>query len=508
RGYRFARRAFLRSVGGALGLRTILGNLEAAAQQVPSPPRLLVVHHPVGTVRPDWEPKGTGTTYTTSRLLKPFEDANLRANMAVIYGLSNEGIGGPGGVGHQKGQVIMMTGTATKFVRAGELIDQDTPADGPSFDQILLKNVKALQTPKGYVNAIADNRVDYNPETSTRCLSYDYATRPVQATAANGVENIPLFPELSPLQLYISLFGSMAPGGAAGMSNDQLIRALKERRSVLDYSLRELARIKTLAPASDASKIQLHTDAIRKIETQLSAQIANGTVTTTTCGSTPPPDVVGGKYDGGNHRDYDNPTATASDETVHAQVGKLHLGVIKSAFVCDLVRVATFQWSPGVNHIAFKGLYPGEPNSIYMHHPLSHRINSADTRAAVANRKPEVEFLSKVDEFYATQTASIVADFKATTDGVGGALLDNTILPYVTEVAACGHEYYPLPAILFGGQKLGIKGGQYQYLDRRPHNDLWLTVAKALGLTPEALKSEKFMQDAKNATGPITQVVA
>ena len=64
-----------------------------------------------------------------------------------------------------------------------------------------------------------------------------------------------------------------------------------------------------------------------------------------------------------------------------------------------------------------------------------------------------------------------------------------------------------MPALLFGGQKLGMIGGQYWYLDKRPHNDLWLTVAQALGLTTDALKTEKFMQDAKSFTGPITQVL-
>ncbi len=507
-GYRFARRSFLYSIGGAVGLETLLRNLHASAQAAPSPPRLLVIHHPVGTVRADFVPTGSGTSYTASRLILPFETANLRPNMATFYGLSMASIPGPGGEGHQKGQVIMTTGTATKFVRSGELIAQDTPADGPSFDQIFLKNAKALQTNKGYVNAIADDRVDYNPETSTRCLSYDYATRPVAATTSGGVENIPLFPELSPLQLYGSIFGSMMPGGATTGNTAQLLRAVKERRSVLDYSLRELARLKTLAPASESAKIDLHTEAIRKIENQLTTQIAGGTVAMPGCVATPPPNVVGGMYDGGNHRDYANPTATSSDEILHAQVGKLHAGVIKSAFVCDLVRVATFQWSPGVNHIAFQGYYPGEASTIYMHHPLSHRVSSADTTASVATRKPEVEFLSRVEEFYNTQTAAIIADFKATTDALGGSLLDTTLIPYVTEVAACGHEYYPMPAMLFGGQKLGVKGGQYWNMDKRPYNDFWLTVAQALGLTADALKTEKFMQDTKSVTGPFTQVFA
>src|SRR6185369_9180274 len=111
--YRFARRAFLGSLGaGAVGLKTLLRNLEVAAATGTSPPRLLIGNYPVGTVRPDFEPQGTGTTYKTSRLLQPFETAGLRDDMLVLYGLSTESIRGPGGVGHQKGMVMMATGTA------------------------------------------------------------------------------------------------------------------------------------------------------------------------------------------------------------------------------------------------------------------------------------------------------------------------------------------------------------------------------------------------------------
>jgi hypothetical protein len=187
-------------------------------------------------------------------------------------------------------------------------------------------------------------------------------------------------------------------------------------------------------------------------------------------------------------------------------VGLLHAGLIKAAFMCDLTRVATFQWSPGVNHIAFKGLYPGQPNAIYMHHPLSHRIATADT-LVTSGRRPEVDFLTSVEEWYNVRWARIVADFKTTADMFGNSLLDTTVIPYVTEVAACGHEYYPLPSIIFGGRKLGLQSGQYQFLDRRPHNDMWLTIAKAFGLTTDALKAEKFMQDKTTYTGAIAGLV-
>jgi Protein of unknown function (DUF1552) len=327
--------------------------------------------------------------------------------------------------------------------------------------------------------------------------------RPVEAVGGGGKENIPLLPELSPLQLYLGTFGGLMPGGMVGANPEELTRALKEHKSVLDYSLRELSRLKQLAPAAESAKIDFHADVVRKIEMQLSHQLAQGGAAAAACTAQMPPNLAGGKYDGGIHRDYDNPTATTSDEVVHEQVGQLHAGLLKAAFACDLTRVATFQWSPGVNHIAFKGIYPGEPNSIYMHHPLSHRITTHDT-LATSGRRPEVEFLSSVEEWYSERFAKIVADFKATTDVFGNSLFDTTVIPYVTEVAACGHEYYPLPAMIFGGRKLGLKGGQYQYLDKRPHNDMWLTIAQAFGLSMDDLKSEKFMQDKSTHTGPIT----
>jgi len=40
-GYRFARRSFLAGVGGAVGLKVLLRNLESSAQGLAPPPRLL-----------------------------------------------------------------------------------------------------------------------------------------------------------------------------------------------------------------------------------------------------------------------------------------------------------------------------------------------------------------------------------------------------------------------------------------------------------------------------------
>ncbi len=77
------------------------------------------------------------------------------------------------------------------------------------------------------------------------------------------------------------------------------------------------------------------------------------------------------------------------------------------------------------------------------------------------DRNPIVGFLTNVQTWYNQQMATILSGWKTTTDAMGGNLFDNTIIPFVTEVAATGHEHVNMPAMLFGGKALGFKQGQY-----------------------------------------------
>jgi hypothetical protein len=521
--YRIARRSFIRSVGaGAVGLKIMLRNLEASAQGAKSPPRFLLTHWPVGTQK-YWfvpvavgsnpnpalpalpTPAPNGTNWDVSRILKPFGDAGLKNDMIVLYGLNSGSVGRFGG-GHEAGTPQSTTGASTPGTRANGGETDDAVSGGPSWDQIFLKLVPDLYRPNsgvGYVNAICDARVD-SQETSTQCLSYDYRTQSTPAaqggTGGSVVENAPLTPILSPIQLYNKLFMNIGGGGSV---NDTL-RLLKARKSVLDSAAAQLTRLRTVAPGSESSKIDQHADAIRKIELMLSDQITQGTPTTATC--TPPmmPDpALSGKNTRINN-DYRTvgagpTTASTDDSVIHQQIGMAHMGIIRTAFQCDLLRVATFQWSPGTNHVSFKGLYPGNTN-IYMHHPTSHQINVSEWSlqspsfvpggggAISATQQEILNFLANVQTWYNQRMAEILTAFKGTTDVLGGNLLDNTIIPYITEVAETNHSKSQLPAVIFGGRALGMKGGQFQSVSR-PHNDLWLTIAQAYFKTTNPIAS-------------------
>jgi hypothetical protein len=195
RSYRFARRSFLAGIGGAFGLKILLRNMERAeAQGEVISPRFLMLHWPVGTVKYNFKPTGTGTGYTTSPILQPFEDAGLRDDMIVLYGFNQEGMSWPGGGGHEAGTPLTTTGANSPGTRQNGGEGDDGVAGGPSWDQILLNRVPELQqSGMRYINTICDARVD-SLETSTQCLSYAYDTQSIPSVSPGGniTENVHL----------------------------------------------------------------------------------------------------------------------------------------------------------------------------------------------------------------------------------------------------------------------------------------------------------------------------
>jgi hypothetical protein len=506
--YRYARRAFLSSIGGAFALKILLRDFEAMAQGAPPPPRFLMTHWPVGCVKylflPNGgaaPPSGGGTITEFSRILKPFETAGLKDDMTLLWGLRDTGSSGGGG-GHEAGTPMTTTGANCPGTRQNGGEGDDAVAGGPSWDQIFLNEVKDDATTGaiamkvsgiGYANAICDARID-SQETSTRCLSYGYETQQVQSVNPGGTitEHVPLVPDLSPAQLFMKLFTGFMPGGPTPGNMDAARRALQERKSVLDYCMRELEQLKSVAPAAEAEKIEIHASVCRNIEMQISDLLNGNVVTPSGCVVPPEPDPskVGGMPTSRN--DYGRPQTTTADDELHHEVGKLHAGVLLAAFQCDIIRVGSFQWSPGTNHVSFRGQYPGEPDTIYMHHPLSHRNNGKgkaqtfEGPSSDPNVQEVTEFLANIQTWYNEKTAEVINMFKMAPDPLGpsgATMLDRTIIPHITEVAEQDHSRNPKAAYIFGGRALGMQLGKYLNFESggqgRAHVDLWATIAQA-----------------------------
>ena len=373
--------------------------------------------------------------------------------MIVLDGIDivAPGVGG----GHEKGTVVVMTGERTVELYPGNGGD-DPKANAMSFDQRLLAESPDLQgTPIASLQVSCDDRVDVG-EISTRRLSY------------SGPE-APMDPYLVPDLTYQRVFGTLMAGGGGAM--EDLQRARERKKSVLDFGLRDLQKLRMLAPSSEHERLDAHEDAIRALETELDAQGDTGG-----CGLGDEPEMIEPFLDGTANRigngAYSTFEGDARDDLIHEKIGQLHFAVIRAAFQCDLTRVVTFQWSPGTNHVSFQGQYPNEPTSLKMHHPLSHEPASADVN----------EFLTNVDTWYSERTAGLLKSLLDTPDVGGGNILDNTFVPYVTEVAKADHSFANAPFVVFGGAGVGLQGNRRKlYNPRRPLNDMWLAAAQGLG---------------------------
>jgi hypothetical protein len=571
--YRFKRRAFLSAVGGGVGLKILLRNMEAAAQTTKSPNRLLVTHWPVGIVAGSgdalWKP--TSGSVTGSPGLQPFADAGLDADMTVIRTISTPvGQGGS----HEGGTPALVTNVAPAGTRSGEAESDDAYSSGESIDQILLGGVASLKVPNAalnYMNVGCDTRTDFG-EISTKCLSYSSMTQSVMAALGPmpATEHIPLMPNLSPLNAYNQLFANFVPMPyqdpnnvqAAAPTADATLTQLASRRSVLDFAAQELNMLRGMGPADTKSKLDNHYNAILQMENSLTATIngayggaggstgsgAGGTMglggmggsgtgaggrggTTGTAGTggrggttgtggrggttgsagttggagttgaggtggqvigcktkpTAPANVMGAvdpKAGLGNPYGTTGNQATSDDTTNMTNVSAAHYAVMKAAFMCDIIRCGTYLFAPGTNHTAFAGLYPNS-STIYMHHPTSHKIVTSDTTAStsLSGLRAEAQFLFNVQLWFFKQVATNMKDWKNSTDGYGNSLLDYTVVPYITEVQATGHERNSIPGMIIGGKALGYTHGIYK-TGQQSIGGYWGTIAQAFGYAP------------------------
>lgn len=500
--YKMKRRSFLQACGGSAALLApLLRSIEARAQGVKAPLRLLIVHHPLGAAPglATWRPSASATTtnFTLPLESAPFEAAGLKPYMSMIDGLNvvfgtRDASTNTGQNTHEGGIAIMMTGVPV----LGRVGTQDHIAGGASIDQLLLANSPVLGGPGqkdatafGSLHLAADVRSDRD-EVAPRTLSYG-PTNSGQ-TDLNKMRN-PLTIDTDPLNVYKRF-------GGAGMTGNDAATILAQKKSVLDYLRGDLARMQTLVPASEKDRLDAHATAITQLESTL--QLTYGSTSTGGGVCTAPAmpanfNQVSGKQSANNVStdlpgvDYYVPNMPTSHP--HLDLGLTHLSLIKTAFACDYARVATFMWSAGTNWVVFPGTFQGSTIAGNLqstpHHPPSHTSDAATAG-----------WLNQINTFYSNATATALQGFVNQPDVDGGKLIDNTIVVYLTEVArAWDHNQQNMPLIVFGGKNTGVKNGTFLKVTggslqqqtggsgNRPFNDLWLALMQQFGVDGSVL---------------------
>jgi hypothetical protein len=430
---RLGRRLFLGGLGAAAGTALFGSHLGRLARaEGTAPKRLLIIHKPCGTVPSQYDPTGGERDFTLSPILAPF--APLRDRMVVLEGLDIRKMRETPGQDHGNGMVTFMTGGVTITADGFRAVI----AERESIDHIL-SNVPEFvgDTPIPYVQLAADTRSDRD-EVFTRVLTYSGRAAPVP-------------PEQRPSAAFSRIFGSLADGGGTA-TREALERARLRKQSVLDFSRNSLARLSARAGAAERERLDAHLEAVRELERRLDGADAALPAACTD------PEALSAMLEA-----VDPSEVNAQ----HAPIGLAHLDIVRTAFQCDLTRIATFQWAAGNSHVNFSGLIDGVENA--GHHNITH---SGDNR-----EHDEAE----IHRWYNEHMASFLTAMRDTPDVDGSSLLDNTLVVVWSEIRLGRHTFDNVPIQLFGGPGVGLEGGRKLGYDGRSTNDLWVAIANALG---------------------------
>ena len=402
--------------------------------------RVLFVYHGLGylesTFWPTRGPSGAATDFTlgaTQSVLEPYKDQLIYLDGMLLFGAQyfypdddNE---------HASGAAMTFTGSA-KDDGDG---DNSTKAyaNGPSVDQVMADSYYDPDAPATLFRDMA--------------LGVSAATSPHHnvLTTSSGQ---PVVPQGSPTAAFDTFFASIADDLAGGEEAAMRRRALDQ--SILDHLSGELQSTRRRIGRQEREALDAHLEGLRALE----LRVQNGGSMSCTA-----PDAPTGEWGGGDPDKLRN--------TFEA-----HVGLIRSAFSCDLTRVASLQLGHcdgGVTPVAGLNVH-GTTHAIgdNRDNPTLFAATQQDHRA--------------IDRYWADRWYYLLDELANTPDG-DGSLLDNTLIVWgtdttthdVNDIGSPGpHKHYRMPYFLAGGSNWAFPTGRHLVFDHpeqanRDLNPLW-----------------------------------
>ena len=142
-----------------------------------------------------------------------------------------------------------------------------------------------------------------------------------------------------------------------------------------------------------------------------------------------------------------------------------------AAFRADLTRVTTMM----IGREGSMRAYP-EINVSDSHHPLTHHRNNPDF----------IEKVTQINTFHTSLLAGLLGKMKATQDGDGGSLLDNSLIVYGSGISDGNrHTHENLPMLVAGRGGGSVKTGRHlAYSAETPVTSLYMTLLDRAGVHP------------------------
>ena len=259
-------------------------------------------------------------------------------------------------------------------------------------------------TTVGYVlgpsadHEIGDRVLKDNPGVTTRNLVFRVNTKENNIWSVSshagpvGTQNA-VDPETDPYNAYATLF--------AGDSKDpSVVQALAKRmamkQSALDNAIGEIASLRAKLGTDDQQRLDQHTQALRDIERTLQS--------TTSAACNPTPLAL--------------PQLDLYDDTNHVALGSLFFQISAWAFACDHTRSINFNWSGNTSNRVYTNL-----GMTQGHHDISH-ISTDDAFAQIR----------QIHKHLWEESVKLHDLLKATPDGMGQTLWDNTLVVHWNEL--------------------------------------------------------------------------
>ncbi|MDX2053996.1 MAG: DUF1552 domain-containing protein [Polyangiaceae bacterium] len=445
------RRSFLASLGGgALIAAPFFRNERLAQAQANGPQRFMIMYFSNGRVKSQWAPTGSGTSYSLSPTLSPFE--KLKGDLTVLEGIdgAREGNSEP----HAHSMVKLTTGLPIRHHIAA------SQSTGPSIDQILAGH-PAISTRIRSLQVTADLMINPNA-VGQYVLSHA------------GLEQ-PLRPEVRPQEIYKQVFsGILGPSAGSGAPDPALERARAEKLSVLDFFKRDWQRMYDVLPAAQRPKLDAHLAGIRQIEKSLDAM----PTTLPSAGCVEPTDLQS------RLASIQAPPNPDTLPVSYASLSRLNLDLVRLAFACDATRIVTFLWDTSTSSMTFDGLLPGG------RHDVQHGLIGNTTVLAAS------------EKYLMQKTADWVQTLKDTPEGAGN-LLDSSLVVVCSEHGEA-HDDRQQPFLLLGTAGGRLKSGHFVTKSGRYNNDVWATVQRAFDMpgVGDTFGEAQFCQ------GPIPELLA
>lgn len=422
-----SRRHVLRAAGAALALPFLeaMTSRTSAAPSTFGPwaksehvqPRMICCYVPNGVNILEWVPSTSGAEYTLSPTLKVLEE--YRKDFTVYSGM-----GHPHSQGGHSGADTWLTAANLKSKPGADY------TNSVSADQLAAQlHGKTTRFPSIQLGDMSGTGGAGHSHT----LSFD-------------INGTPLPSENSPRRLFERLF---VPESATDRA--ALLKRYAERRSILDAIATESKALHGKLGKSDQKKMDEYLAGVRETEKQVERMQSWVDV--------PKPKV------GEKDLQLGSKPMDGHDRPMWLDV-MLELSYL--AFITDLTRVITFEWSREA------GGYGGGGEN---HHELSHHGGDAGMLTKLA----------AIDRFHLTRLGRFMGLLKKTAEA-DGTMLDRTMILFGSGMnSGKGGEHSPknLPTLLAGGHKLGLKHGQHiaHNPDKHPPlSNVLLTMVQKMGV--------------------------